>query len=213
MAEYQRELMPNFFLGNWDRAIELGEGARTAWEEAGRPPMGAFATPAACAAAAFAYRGEAAAADDWMNHAYMLSSRDLEQRCGVTMFGIDIEMHRGRFDEAVAISAEPVSGSQWTAVYACSRAEAFVRAGRDDADDAFAWAQPRVGQDRFAGGILLRAQGLHRSDEDLLRQSKTLFEAMECPFQAARAGWLLGGADREAARETFEELGATEPVD
>jgi class 3 adenylate cyclase/predicted ATPase len=213
MAEYQRELMPNFFLGNWDRAIELGEGARKAWDEAGQPPMGAFATPAACTAAAYGYRGERAASDDWTSHAYRLSSRDPEQTCGVRMFGIDLEIHRGRFGEAAAIGADRVAGSQWTATYACSRAEAFVRGDRDDAAEAIAWAEPRVGQDRFARGILLRAKGLGASDDALLRESKALFEEMSCPFQAARTGWLLGGTDRERAAETFERLGATRPAD
>jgi class 3 adenylate cyclase len=213
MAEYQRELMPNFFLGDWDRAIELGEHARKAWNEAGRPPMGAFATPAACTAAAYGFRGEAAAADDWMAHAYGLGSRDPEQTCGVRMFGIDLEVHRGRLDEAIAIGADPVAGSQWTATYACNRAEAFVRAERDDAGDALAWAEPRVGQDRYARGILLRAKGLHTSDNALLRESMAVFEEMECPFQAARSGWLLGGDHRESAKQTFERLGATLPAD
>ena len=213
MAEYQRELMPNFLLGNWDQAIEFGKNARRAWEESGQPPMGAFATPAACTAAAYGYRGDGMAADDWMSHAYNLSSRDLEQRCGVMMFGIDLELHRGRFDEAAALGAESVTGSQWTAMYACSRAEAFVRAGRDDAIEAIAWAEPRVGHDRYASAILLRAKGLHASDEALLRESKQLFEQMECPFQAARTGWLIGGADRRQAQETFDGLGATLPAD
>jgi hypothetical protein len=213
MAEYQRELMPNFFLGNWDRAIELGESARRAWEEGGRPPMGSFATPAACTAAAFGHRGDAAAAEDWMNHALSLSNRDPEQRCGVYMFGVDLEIHRGRLDEAVAIASEAMTGSQWSAIYACSRAEAFVLAGRGDAAEAIARAESRVGQDRYAEAILLRVKGIQGSDESLLRASKDRFEQMECPFQAARSGWLLGGADRERAREVFERLGATPPAE
>ena len=213
MAEYQRELMPNFFLGNWNRAIELGESARRAWNESGRPPMGAFATPAACTAAAYGYRGDTAAAENWMSHAYNLSGRDPEQRGGVLMVGIDLELHRGSSADAVAIGADPIAVSQWTATYACSRAEAFVRAGRDDASEAVAWAEPRIGQDRYARAILLRAKGLHGSNESLLQESKAHFEEMQCPFQAARTGWLLGGSEREKAAETFTRLGATLPTD
>jgi hypothetical protein len=128
------------------------------------------------------------------------------------MFGIDLEVHRGRLDEAVAIGADPVAGSQWTANYACSRAEAFVRAGRDDAAEAIAWAEARIGQDRYALGILLRAKALHASDDALLRESKALFEEMGCPFQAARSGWLLRGEERERAKGTFDELGAALPA-
>jgi class 3 adenylate cyclase/tetratricopeptide (TPR) repeat protein len=213
MAEYQRELMPSFFLGDWDRAIELGESARRAWNEAGHPPMGSFATPAACTGAAFGYRGDAVAATDWLNHAYNLSSKDLEQRCGVVMFAIDLEIHRGCFEDAVTRATDPVHGSQWTAIYAASRAEAFVRAGRDDAGEAIAWADQRVGEDRYATAILLRARGLHGPDEALLRESKALFEEMRCPFQAARTGWFLPGRERDEAAATFERLGATEPAD
>jgi tetratricopeptide (TPR) repeat protein len=213
MAEYQRELMPSFFLGDWDRAIELGESARRAWADAGRPPMGAFATPAACTAAAYGYRGDGAAADDWMEHAYNLSSKDLEQRGGVMMFAIDLEIHRGRFDEGAAIAIDPIVGSQWTATFASSRAEAFVRAGRPDAGEAIEWAEPRIGEDRYAAAILLRARGVLDDDESMLRKALEQFHGVSCPFQAARTGWLLGGDVREEAKATFQGLGATLPAD
>jgi hypothetical protein len=61
--------------------------------------------------------------------------------------------------------------------------------------------------------MLLRAKGLHASDDSLIRESKELFEQIGCPFQAARSAWLLGGAEREQAKETFERLGATQPAD
>jgi class 3 adenylate cyclase len=212
MAEYQRELLPSFFLGDWDRAIELGESARRAWNDAGRPPMGAFSTPAACTAAAYGYRGDNAAADDWMRHAHNLKGTDPEYRSGVQMFEIELELYRGEVADAAAIAADPVARSHWASHYACSRAEAFVRAGRETAAEAIAWAESRIGQDRYAGGILLRAKGLHGSDEALLRESKARFEEMGCPFQAARTGWLLGGSEREEAAEIFRRLGAILPA-
>jgi class 3 adenylate cyclase/tetratricopeptide (TPR) repeat protein len=212
MASYSREVLPSFFLGAWDHAIEHATRSREAWIDEGRPPMGAFATPAACAAAIYAYRGEDTT-DDWIDHAYQLASRDPEQHSGVLIFGIDRELYRGRFADAVAIGADPITGSQWTATYGGTRAEAFVRAGRDDAEEALAWAESMVGEDRYASGLLLRARALLDSNEALLRESKQLFEEMKCPFQTARSGWLLGGEDRERAAETFERLGATLPAD
>jgi class 3 adenylate cyclase/tetratricopeptide (TPR) repeat protein len=212
MFEYERELLPNFFLGKWNRAVELAESSRSAWNEAGRPPLGAFATPAASAAAIYGYRGDEAATDDWLAHAHNLSARDAEQRGGVLMFAADLELHRGRFAEAVAITADPIAGSQWSATYGASRAEAFVRAGHDAAAEAIDWAESRSGEDRYARGILLRAKGLHAGDEAVLREALELLEGMACPYQAARTGWLLGGEDRERARATFERLGATPPA-
>jgi class 3 adenylate cyclase/tetratricopeptide (TPR) repeat protein len=213
MASYSREVLPSFFLGDWDHALDQATRSRKAWVDEGRPPLGAFATPAACAAAIYGYRGNAAAADDWMDHAYRLSSDDLEQHTGVLLFGIDRELHRGRVDDAIAIGAEPVVGSQWTAMYGAKRAEAFVRAGRPEATEAIEWAESQVGQDRYAKGMLLRAKGLDSSDDSLIRESKELFEQMGCPFQAARSGWLLEDDDRDAAKATFERLGATLPAD
>jgi hypothetical protein len=148
-----------------------------------------------------------------MSHARGLSSKDNEQKAGVLMFDVDREMYRGHFGDAAAIGIRSEGGSHWTAEYSVIRAEAFVRAGREDVADALAWAEPHVGQDRYARGVLMRAKGVHASDEGLLRESMALFEEMACPFQAARTGWLLGGADRERASATFERLGATEPAD
>jgi hypothetical protein len=148
-----------------------------------------------------------------MEHANRLASHDLEQHTGVLIFAIDLDLHRGRFGDAIAIGAEPVVGSQWTAMYGAKRAEAFVRAGSRAAPEAIAWAESQVGEDPYANGMLLRAQGLHASDDSLIRESKELFEQIGCPFQAARSAWLLGGAEREQAQETFERLGATQPAD
>jgi hypothetical protein len=148
-----------------------------------------------------------------MRHARNLSSKDTEQKSGVVMFDVDLEMYRGNFGDAVAIASEPMGGSHWTAAYACVRAEAFVRAAREDAGDALGWAESGVGEDRYARATLLRARGLHGDDDSLLRESKALFEEMGCPFHVARTGWLLGGSDREQAAATFERLGAKPPAD
>ena len=209
-ASYQRELLPCFFTGDWDRALELGDGARRAWDEEGRPPLGSFATPAASVAAIHGYRGNDAKCADWLAHATKLG--ETEHDTGVLAFATEIELHRGNFDEAAALTGQPHFSSQWIACLAAGRTEAFVRSGRD-AVDAIAWAEERVGEDRYANGVLLRAKALHAGDEARLREALDLFEGIGCPHQAARTGWLLGGEERERARETFERLGATLPAD
>jgi hypothetical protein len=40
-----------------------------------------------------------------------------------------------------------------------------------------------------------------------------VFEELECPYQAARTGWLLGGEARKEAERGFARLGAPPPVD
>jgi hypothetical protein len=88
-----------------------------------------------------------------------------------------------------------------------------TRAGDDRVDELTREALESVGDHRYAQGTLLRATGLMQDDETSLRKSLAVFEEIECPYQAARTGWLLGGADRAAAERKLEALGATLPVD
>jgi class 3 adenylate cyclase/tetratricopeptide (TPR) repeat protein len=209
-ASYQRELLPCFFTGEWDHALELANQSRRAWDESGRPPLGAFATPAASIAAILGFRGEDAASAEWLDHATRLA--ETEHETGVLAFATEIELHRGNFDEAAAVAREPNFSSQWTASFAAARAEAFVRSGRDSVD-AISWAEAWVGEDQYANGVLLRAKALFAGDEARLREAMELFEQLGCPYQAARTGWLLGGEPRERAKKTLERLGATPPAD
>jgi hypothetical protein len=62
-------------------------------------------------------------------------------------------------------------------------------------------------------GILLRAKGIRSGDEAKLRESLELLTELDCPYQSARTGWLLGAEEREEAKRTFESLGATLPAD
>jgi class 3 adenylate cyclase/tetratricopeptide (TPR) repeat protein len=209
-ASYQRELLPCFFTGDWDRALELADGSRRAWEEEGRPPLGSFATPAASIAAIYGFRGEDALSAEWLAHARKLA--ETEHETGVLAFATEIELHRGNFDEAAAVAREPNFSSQWAASFAASRAEAFVRSGRDSVD-AISWAEGHVGEDRYANGVLLRTKALFAGDDTKLREAMELFEQLGCPYQAARTGWLLGDEERERARGIFERLGSTVPAD
>ena len=57
-SAWQRGLLPAFFLGRWDEALEMARQVREAWVAAERPPLGAFATSIACAGAIQGLRGE-----------------------------------------------------------------------------------------------------------------------------------------------------------
>ena len=48
-SAWQRGLLPAFFLGRWDEALDMATHVREAWIAAERPPLGAFATSIACA--------------------------------------------------------------------------------------------------------------------------------------------------------------------
>jgi hypothetical protein len=94
-----------------------------------------------------------------------------------------------------------------------TRAEAFVRAGRAEADAAIAEAEETVGQHVYAQALLLRAKAIQAGEDSMLSEALGRFEQLGCPFQAARTGWLLGGEARQQAQSTFERLGAVLPAD
>ena len=87
-----------------------------------------------------------------------------------------------------------------------------MRAGDDRAQEAIAEAEGTIGDHRYARGVLVRARGLEEDSEELLREALSVFEEIECPYQAARTGWLLGGDDRARAERSFEALRATLPT-
>jgi hypothetical protein len=60
--------------------------------------------------------------------------------------------------------------------------------------------------------VLLRARGLREQSEEPIRESLRLFKEIECPYQAARTGWLLDGDHRAEAERGFAALGATLPA-
>jgi hypothetical protein len=74
-------------------------------------------------------------------------------------------------------------------------------------------AQGNSGEHRYARGILMRAEGIRSGDDARLRESFELFKQLDCPYQTARSGWLLGGEARDEAEGIFERLGATLPAD
>jgi class 3 adenylate cyclase/tetratricopeptide (TPR) repeat protein len=212
-SAWQRGLLPAFFLGRWDEALEMAARVREAWVAAERPPLGAFAASIACAGAILAYRGDAEAGESWFATGDALAPDRFEQKVGMNVMRADVELHFGRAGRAAEILADPKAGTWWSSPYFATRAEAFVRTGRPEADDAIALADANVGEHRFAQAVLLRARGLAAGDVEPIREALAVFEEIECPLQAARTGWLLDGEARAAAERTLGELKAQPPVD
>jgi class 3 adenylate cyclase/tetratricopeptide (TPR) repeat protein len=211
-SAWARGLLPAFFLGNWDSATDMAHELREAWAAADRPTIAALAAALACAGAVYGYRGEDAAADDWFRFAESVAPHLGGQVSGVLLLESDVDMHRGCLrDAAERVSRVPEGNFWWRAVYAATRAEALVRAGDERCGEAVTEAEETIGDHRYARGVLLRARGIREDSEEQLREGLSVFEEIECPYQAARTRWLLGGADRAEAERGFEALGATLP--
>jgi tetratricopeptide (TPR) repeat protein len=211
---WSRGLLPAFFGGDWDGAIEMAHKLREAWTASDRPTIAAMSAAIACVAAIFGYRGDEEAAADWFRFADSVAPPTSGQRSGMLLLETDVDLHRGRLERAAKRAAEvPLGKMWWRAEFVATRAEALVRGGGEGAPAAIAMAAATIGDHRYAGGVLLRARALRDDSEQLLRQALAVFEEIACPYQAARTGWLLGGADRAEAERTLAELGATPPAD
>jgi class 3 adenylate cyclase/tetratricopeptide (TPR) repeat protein len=211
-SAWQRGLLPAFFLGRWDDALNMATQVREAWVAAERPPLGAFATSIACAGAILGFRGDDGWSD-WFEIADELSQGALGNKAGVVVMRADIELHQGEVQCAAERFESDISSTWFRSPYFAGRAEAYARLGLDEADDAIRVAEEGIGEHRYGMGILLRAKGIRSGDERLLRESLELFKEIDCPYQTARSGWLLGGSDRDEAGEILERLGATLPAD
>jgi hypothetical protein len=190
----------------------MARHVREAWVAAERPPLGAFATSIACAGAILGLRGDDGFSD-WFQIADELSQGALGNKAGVVVMRADIELHQGEVQCAADRFESEISTTWFRSPYLAGRAEAYARLGRADADDAILVAEEYIGEHRYGHGILLRAKGIHAGDEQHLRDSLELFRQLECPYQTARTGWLLGGGEREEAEQIFGGLGATLPID
>jgi tetratricopeptide (TPR) repeat protein len=211
-SAWQRGLLPAFFLGRWDEALEMARHVRDAWVAAERPPLGAFATSIACAGAIMGLRGDDGWSD-WFEIADELSQGGFGNKAGVIVMRADIELHQGEVQCAADRFVSDISTTWFRSPYLAARAEALARLGLEEADDAIRAAEENIGEHRYGRGILLRARGIRADDEAPLRESFDLFRELDCPYQTARTGWLLGGEPREQAKSLFEQLGTTLPAD
>jgi hypothetical protein len=199
-----------YLLGEWDRAIASGIAMRESWYAEGRPPFVPFAPDFAAVAAIHGLRGNDAAYRDWYALASDVAGSSY-QRPGVRMLAAEVSLHLGEPDRAVKLIDERTPGFWWRDPVLARRAEVFAIVGRYDAHEALELAAERPTDDRFAVALRLRAEAILSGDEAPMRAALAILDEIECVYESARTRWLLGGDDRELARETFSGLGALIP--
>ncbi len=213
-SAWEREMLPAFYIGEWDLVLESVAEFREEWVSAGKPPLAAMVAALASAGAIHGYRGDEVAAEEWFAFSEQVAPDIEGQIDGIRVWRADVDLHQGRASAAVATLKEPATKSfWWRTVFHPARAEAFARAAHPETEGAIALGREFIGENPYAQALLRRAEGIHGGDAALLRASLEQFEEIGCPFQAARSGWLLGGEAHERARITFERLGAVEPAD
>jgi hypothetical protein len=210
-SAWARGLYPLFFLGRWDEALVMAARFREAWLAEERPPIAAMASALATAGAIHGYRGDEAASADWFTVSLGMAQQG-GQRGGVRLLQADVDIHRGRVDRAFEHLVDVTGGFWWHTVYLATRAEAFVLAGRPDAEKTLAEIEAYVGEQPYARAIAIRARGELHDDPATLEGARSLFAELQCPYQEARTAWLLRGSAREDAKGTFERLGTTLPA-
>ncbi|MGH2952967.1 MAG: ATP-binding protein [Solirubrobacterales bacterium] len=210
-SAWERGLLPSFYLGEWDDVLTMAHEARAAWNAAGQPPVAAMATAFGSPGAVLGYRGEEDDAADWFEFARGLAPGDSKHVDGIAQLEADVLLHHARPAEAADLIPARVPGWSWSGpTCAAVRAEALVRAGRAS-DEALAWAAGVTAEHPFARAVTLRARGQRDDDEEAVREALGIFTEIECPYQEARTGWLLGDPERAAAKRTFDGLGVQPP--
>ena len=214
-SAWEREMLPAYYLGEWDLVLESASEFREEWSAADKPPLSAMAATLASAGAIHGYRGNEAAAKEWFEFGQQVAPDVEGQVDGIKIWRADVDIHHGRFSSAAAdaLKRRRFRASGGGPIYHPARAEAFARAGHPGTAEAIDLARRFVGENRYAKGLAQRAEGIYQGDRGLLAAALERFEEIECPYQAARSGWLVGGEERERARTTFERLGAVEPAD
>jgi tetratricopeptide (TPR) repeat protein len=210
---WSRAMLPSFFLGEWDELLVMGKRVRDALTALEKPPSAFMAGAIATAGAVLGCRGDDRGFEDWMEFATEIGGQG-GQVLGITTFRADVALHRGRVRDAVEIlkTGPEVFLFWWRPLYLATCAEALVRAADEGVQAALAEARAAIGDNPYARALTLRAAALRDDNETGLREALAVFEQIECPYQAARTGWLLGGDARAEAERTFARLGATFPA-
>jgi class 3 adenylate cyclase/tetratricopeptide (TPR) repeat protein len=209
---WSRTMLPSFFLGDWDEVLAMGKRVREAWTAQERPPSAFLAGSVATAGAVLGYRGDERGFESWMTFAEEMGGGG-GQAMGIRMLQADVLLHRGLPAEAL----EALTGGRieflfwWQPMYLATLAEVSVAAGSENAAAALAQAEEATGDNRYAQAMAVRTRGRLEGDERMLREALARFHEIQCPYQAARTAWLLGGDARAEAEGALKRLGATPP--
>ena len=87
----------------------------------------------------------------------------------------------------------PENWSWWGGHFATTRQEVLAVTGSPEYGEAHSAAQAMAGDSRYLTAILMRADGIHDADDELIRKSATILDGCGARYQAARSRWLLGG--------------------
>ncbi len=202
-----RSIQALYQLGDWDRAIERGDRVRDNWVAEGRPPFVPFAPDLAAVATIHGLRGDEAAHRDWASVAEEVAGSS-QQLPGVRMFEAEVALHFGDVERAVDLVDGLWAGFWWQGPFLARRAEIFAMAGRRDAGEALEQAEARPAGDPFSTAVALRARAVLAGDDAPLREALEIFERGEWAYESARTRWMLGGAERDTARDVLAGLGA-----
>jgi class 3 adenylate cyclase len=221
---WERDLLTSYYLGRWDAALEGAGKVREAWIAAGRPPISAWARGMSVPVSIHGCRGEERESLEWLEFLLGLMPKPRGDEvvadvftapvleAGLLMRG-DALLHQGRWEEAADLLSPVIDQWSWAGpTYRAVRVEAFVRAGRAD-ERMVAEIEELAARHPYGRAVALRAAGLAAGDDARLREALAIFAEIECPYQEARTGWLLGGEERAAAERTFGRLRVGLPGD
>jgi class 3 adenylate cyclase len=205
-----RSLQAMYLLGEWDATLERGARVREDWIAEGRPPFAPFAPSLAVISAIHGLRGDEAAHRDWLALAERVAG-ETQQRQGVTLFEAEVALHLGDIERAVELVEALPPVFWWHDAVLARRAEVLALAGHDSARDALARAEARKTDDPFSTALRLRARAVIDGEDAPLHEALEILERIECVYESARTRWMLGGAKRQGARDTFARLGVVIP--
>ena len=212
-------------LGRFDEAIPLGERAREIWESAGRPPARWLAPSMYSLVLCYSLRGDDAAAADWRSFAGVELAGDQTRNIHFQVGGMAafveqrLALHFGRWDEAgLLLAGLPTGKDAWWQVrhwyfdaypWAVA-ADLAAAAGRPDAADRLAAAEPAAPENRWAAACVARARGRLSGDPADLAAAVTAWERIGSRYERACTLALIPSR-RDEARAELDDLGVPMP--